>query len=159
MTVTIDWLDDAARQFVTSRVPRPAEGEPRRCFYVDDQPDDAGRRFVPMLVTEGEPGYKPMLGAATEQGTWYWGPDMATANRICDLVNAEVFGLDHAAMLAIVGSSIGAQDDEDVQLPVHVTYSGGEDRPIAIEHDESGTVIELTVDQARAIADMLYDLA
>jgi hypothetical protein len=56
-----------------------------------------------------------MIGSKPPSSTWYWGEDMEAAKRVCDLVNAELFGLDPEAALDIVGASIEAQAAGDHQ--------------------------------------------
>ncbi len=107
----INWHDETTRRFITGSVARPAPGDTTpRAFYVDDEHGDH-LGLVPMLVTEDEPGYRPMYGD-TPASTWYWGSTLEEAEAICDLVNAELFGLTRAAALAIVGSSMAAQERE-----------------------------------------------
>ena len=107
----INWNDATTRQFLTGSVARPAPGDPaQRAFYVDEETRDE-HGIIPLLVTENVAGYRLMLGE-TPGGTWYWGQNLDEASRICDLVNAELFGLTRDESSAIVGSSMAAQDED-----------------------------------------------
>lgn len=105
-TVGINWNDPTTRRFITGSVARPNPGDDRpRCFYVDDEARDE-HGIIALLVFGDEPGYTPMLGSNPPESTWYWGPDLEAAERVCDLVNLELFGLDRESALEIVGASI-----------------------------------------------------
>lgn len=111
-TPAINWHDETTRRYLTGSVARPEPGDTtRRAFYVDEEERGAGG-LVPMLVTEDEPGYRPMHGR-TPEGTWFWGATLDEAQAIADLVNAELFGLTPDEALDVVGSSMEAQERED----------------------------------------------
>ncbi|HEY8590827.1 MAG TPA: hypothetical protein VIL55_14875 [Naasia sp.] len=108
----INWHDEETRRFLTGGVARPGmcETDARRAFYVDEEGrDELG--IIPVLVTEDVPGYRPMIGM-TAGGTWHWGETLDEAEELCDLVNAELFGLTRDEAYEIVGSSMVAQERE-----------------------------------------------
>lgn len=125
MPAAIDWTDDTARQFFTSRVARRlTEDDPRRAFFIDQDCQTAAG-FVPVLVYENEPGYYAMTGD-TEDGTWVWGQTQQEAEQVMDLVNAELFDLDRDAALAVVFASMDLQDELE---GTHLDDDDEEDEP------------------------------
>lgn len=81
---------------------------PRRCLWILETEYDRDGGYVPVMITEGEPGYSPMRGIGPLAAPWYWGHDLAVAKRIADEANAEL-GLSHEQALKIVLSSMAAQ--------------------------------------------------
>lgn len=109
--MSINWHDDTTRRFITGSVARPAPGDERpRCFYVDPDTRDE-RGVIALLVFADEPGYTPMLGSNPPESTWCWGDDLAAAEKVCDLVNLELFGLDRKAAMHVVGRSMSLAEE------------------------------------------------
>lgn len=81
--------------------------EPRTCLYVDESMLTP-RGYIPVLVTEGEPGYRPLSGRGELAEPWLWGHDINDARRLCAETNREL-GIDTAAARAIVDTAITRQ--------------------------------------------------
>jgi hypothetical protein len=69
--------------------------------------DETG--YWPVLVTEGQPGYRPLKGdPAKHQAPWYWGTTRQACMEQCDEVNARDYGLTPRDRADIVLSSVAA---------------------------------------------------
>lgn len=79
---------------------------PRTCFYVDESMHTPNG-YVPAIVTEGEPGYQPLIGRDESAEPWYWGNDINTARRLCEEANHQQ-GISADAAREIVRSSMAA---------------------------------------------------
>lgn len=78
----------------------------RQCFYIPEgQFDDNG--YIPSLVTENEPGHRPLTGNGRFSSPWYWGKTYEKAREICAEENKKL-GLTEEDVVEIVASSIGA---------------------------------------------------
>lgn len=88
----------------------------RRFAYFVDEIFMTPSGIVPAAVEEGVPGFGMMLGNGEFASPWFWGMDIATAQKICDDANAGL-GLTPAEAQEIVTSSIRAQNlAESAQL-------------------------------------------
>jgi hypothetical protein len=81
---------------------------PPQCFYIPaDQFAEQG--WIPSVVTEGQPGHQPLMGNGPQAQPWHWGRTYREAVHICNLENAQAFGLTPADAAAIVASSMAAE--------------------------------------------------
>lgn len=88
----------------------------RQCYAVFASQYNPEKGYMPSLVTEDEPGHSPLKGRGPESEPWWWGTTLEEAQRICDMANANTFGLDPIEAKEIVDSSIAAQIREDARL-------------------------------------------
>jgi hypothetical protein len=102
----VDWQDPTFRQFVTGAIREEARDGSPRCFYVDDDCEDATGQFIPVLVVVDEPGFRPMVGPKPPASTWYWGTTLDAAQDMAALVNRELFGLDQDAANQIIAANM-----------------------------------------------------
>lgn len=80
----------------------------RQCFFIPEgQRDEYG--YIPSLVTENEPGHSPMTGDES-QTPWYWGKTRERAERVCDRINKQRFGITPKTATRIVVSSMFNQE-------------------------------------------------
>lgn len=102
-------MQAALAEVLGDSVARP---QPRQCFTIlVGQVGEHG--YIPSLVTEGEPGHQPLVGRGELSEPWYWGKTLEQAGRVCELANAETFGLDAAEAKEITDSSITASIRRD----------------------------------------------
>lgn len=84
---------------------------PRICYYIDPHQRNP-QGFIPSVVTEGEPGFCPLVGSGEHAEPWYWGTDLETAERICAQANVDL-GLTPYDVSNIIDSSITQQIRND----------------------------------------------
>lgn len=81
----------------------------RWCYYVDETMNRDGKGFIPAIVVEGEPGYRPQgdpkADGVTAPLAYRWGKTFTEALAICNNVNA-CRGISESDMFDIVGSSM-----------------------------------------------------
>jgi hypothetical protein len=82
-----------------------------RLAYFVDETFMTPNGIVPAVAEENVPGYSMCIGNGEFASPWYWGKDIATAQKICDDANAKL-GLTPAEARDIVASSIAAQNRE-----------------------------------------------
>lgn len=81
--------------------------EPRRCLYVDETMlTEHG--YIPSMITEGVAGHSPMIGNGAFAEPWYWGHDLAAAQKIAADSNARM-GLSEEDVREIRRTSMAAQ--------------------------------------------------
>lgn len=81
----------------------------RQCYVMLLEEHDEGKGYVPSLVTEDEPGYRPMRGDPSKHQTpWYWGKVFSEAQKVCAKVNQETWGVTEDEAAEIVRSSMRA---------------------------------------------------
>lgn len=81
--------------------------EPRWCYWILSTEFDPGKGYVPVVITEGERGYKALRGRGEYAEPWYWGVDYGTAIDVALRANKEL-GLTLTDTVTIVQSSFFA---------------------------------------------------
>lgn len=103
------------RDYLRGKSPaaEPAEQtEPRRCLWILETEYDPKGGYIPVMVTENEPGYNAMRGQGGHAQPWFWGHDLDTAKRLADKANDER-GISRGDALEIVASSMAAQNAQE----------------------------------------------
>lgn len=77
----------------------------RWCYWILPEQFDPGLGYVPVVITEGEPGYIPLRGGPGGR-PWYWGIDYNEAMRVAREANEAENGLSLADTVTIVQSSM-----------------------------------------------------
>lgn len=92
--------------------PTGGAAAPRRCLHILETEYDKDGGYIPVMVTENEPGYNAMRGQGELAQPWYWGHDLDVAKRLAAEANADL-GISPDDALEIVASSMAAQNDRD----------------------------------------------
>lgn len=85
----------------------------RQCFYIPIDQFHPEHGYVPSLVTEGESGHRPLMGADELALPWYWGKSYEDACAVAERRNQESWGLSPEEVKEIIDSSITASIRED----------------------------------------------
>ena len=78
----------------------------RYCFWIPASPHDESG-YVPAMITEGQPGYKLMLGSGESAAPWYWGGTRQEALAVAAEANIRL-GLSDRDVADIIASSLAA---------------------------------------------------
>lgn len=91
---------------------RVVSGDPQIVLYVDEfglhEGTDGILRYLPMLVSAGQPGYMQFLPELRDRVSGYFGADFERAEELAEEIN-EDNGIPAAAAYQIVGKSMRLQ--------------------------------------------------
>ena len=97
---------------------------PRECFaIIESSKDEHG--YIPVLVTENDPGYAPMTGRGECSAPWYWGKTIERAQEVCDRQNKQRYGISRQTAARIIASSMNAQNTTDAACPRSLSHVAG----------------------------------